>query len=130
MSLITPSPELVVSLGITQVNNSLREFESLGLPVKPGLNYKQQLFKRLSPELLALVVLHPGEPRATTAFSADVCALEPPRTQTEPVEIGGSTYQLRHFHYWGACKGGACKGTQLFFRKAVNACNSSEEESA
>lgn len=80
---------------------SLREFESLGLPVKLGLNSKQQLLKRLNPEPMAGVFLHSGEPRVPNAFSVDVCRLAPPRTQTDPVEMGGSTYQLRHLHYCG-----------------------------
>jgi hypothetical protein len=78
---------------------SLCEFESLGLSQNAGLNSKQQLFQRLKPELAKGIFLHPDEPKVLDVFS--ICTLKPPQTETDPIEVGGATYQLRHFHFCG-----------------------------
>ncbi|MBP89418.1 MAG: hypothetical protein CMJ64_22355 [Planctomycetaceae bacterium] len=77
------------------------EFASLGFPAVEATSSKRELLKRLEPELITGVFLHPDEPREVMAFSADICSLHPPREETELVTVGETTYQLRGFHFCG-----------------------------
>lgn len=76
------------------------EFESLNVEDAEEASAKKLLIKRLTPELIEGMALHPHE--ETQCFYYESCPREIPRTQSNEIVLHDQTYQVRDIHFCGS----------------------------